>query len=263
MACVPTVLRLASLPASAHRAPRHAGARAAPRLLFGGHRPGQRPPCRSTASRRWRSRWNPRSDRAAVVLDRQRRLARPRPADRRAEPLADGAARVLVAIADVDALVKRGTALDDHARHNTTSVYTAGADLPDAARAALDRPDVAQRRTRIGWRVVVELAVDADGASCGVDVYRARRAQPAPSSPTTASAPGSTATARCRRRWPQCRGLDEKLRAAGRGRAAAAPSARTTHGALESRDASRRGRSSTATASRDLQRGRAATAPRS
>lgn len=31
----------------------------------------------------------------------------------------------LVAVADVDALVERGSAIDDHARSNTTSVYTA------------------------------------------------------------------------------------------------------------------------------------------
>jgi exoribonuclease-2 len=40
------------------------------------------------------------------------------------ERLAGGAARILVAIADVDALVAEGTPADEHARHNTTSVYT-------------------------------------------------------------------------------------------------------------------------------------------
>src|SRR5216110_2228827 len=47
-----------------------------------------------------------------------------------AEPLADGAVKVLVAIADVDALVAKGSAIDDHARTNTTSVYTAARIFP-------------------------------------------------------------------------------------------------------------------------------------
>ncbi len=38
--------------------------------------------------------------------------------------------KILVAIADVDSLVKDGSAIDDHARHNTTSVYTAARIFP-------------------------------------------------------------------------------------------------------------------------------------
>ena len=38
--------------------------------------------------------------------------------------------KILVAVADVDALVKDGSAIDDHARHNTTSVYTAAQIFP-------------------------------------------------------------------------------------------------------------------------------------
>jgi len=41
-----------------------------------------------------------------------------------AESLAGGQVRILVAVADVDALVHKGSALDGHAAHNTTSVYT-------------------------------------------------------------------------------------------------------------------------------------------
>jgi len=47
-----------------------------------------------------------------------------------AEPLHDGSVKILVAIADVDALVEKDSALDDHARHNTTSVYTSGGIFP-------------------------------------------------------------------------------------------------------------------------------------
>ena len=51
-----------------------------------------------------------------------------------AEALPDGAVKILVAIADVDALVKKDSAIDDHARTNTTSVYTAGANLSRCCR---------------------------------------------------------------------------------------------------------------------------------
>jgi ribonuclease R len=39
-------------------------------------------------------------------------------------------AKILVAVADVDCLVKNGSAIDEHARHNTTSVYTAARVFP-------------------------------------------------------------------------------------------------------------------------------------
>jgi exoribonuclease-2 len=42
-----------------------------------------------------------------------------------AERLSAGRAKVLVAIADVDAAVKPGSPIDRHAKTNTTSVYTA------------------------------------------------------------------------------------------------------------------------------------------
>ena len=38
--------------------------------------------------------------------------------------------KILVAVADVDSLVKNGSAIDEHARHNTTSVYTAAQIFP-------------------------------------------------------------------------------------------------------------------------------------
>jgi len=38
--------------------------------------------------------------------------------------------KILVAVADVDSIVKNGSAIDAHARHNTTSVYTAATVFP-------------------------------------------------------------------------------------------------------------------------------------
>ena len=59
-----------------------------------------------------------------------------------AEAMPGDKVKILVAVADVDALVKNGSAIDEHARHNTTSVYTAGQDIPDASRKAFHRPHV-------------------------------------------------------------------------------------------------------------------------
>ncbi len=47
-----------------------------------------------------------------------------------AEALPDGSVKILVAIADVEAVVKKPSELDDHAKHNTTSVYTAAQIFP-------------------------------------------------------------------------------------------------------------------------------------
>src|SRR5512137_2744828 len=47
-----------------------------------------------------------------------------------AEALPDKQVKLRVAIADVDALVKKDSAIDAHARQNTTSVYTAGGIFP-------------------------------------------------------------------------------------------------------------------------------------
>jgi len=42
-----------------------------------------------------------------------------------AEAMPGGKVKIMVAVADVDSLVKEGSAINDHAHHNTTSVYTA------------------------------------------------------------------------------------------------------------------------------------------
>ena len=46
------------------------------------------------------------------------------------EALTTDKVRTRVAVADVDTLVKIGSAIDQHTRHNTTSVYTAAEIFP-------------------------------------------------------------------------------------------------------------------------------------
>jgi VacB/RNase II family 3'-5' exoribonuclease len=89
-----------------------------------------------------------------------------------AEALAGGATKVLVAIADVDALVKRGSAVDDHARANTTSVYTAAAIfsmLPE--RLSTDLTSLGEGQERLA--IVIEMVVDPDGVVTASEIYRA------------------------------------------------------------------------------------------
>jgi VacB/RNase II family 3'-5' exoribonuclease len=89
-----------------------------------------------------------------------------------AEALPNGCAKVLVAIADVDALVARGSALDDHARQNTTSVYTAAETFPMLPeRLSTDLTSLNQDADRVV--VVIEMVLDGVGALQGSDVYRA------------------------------------------------------------------------------------------
>jgi exoribonuclease-2 len=89
-----------------------------------------------------------------------------------AEALPGGAARVLVAVADVDAIVDRRSALDDHARHNTTSVYTPAAIfpmLPEKLSNDLSSLNFEANRPAI----VVEIELAADGSPARSDIYRA------------------------------------------------------------------------------------------
>ena len=90
-----------------------------------------------------------------------------------AEPVDGGTVKVLVAIADVDALVRRDSAIDGHGRHNTTSVYTAAEVFPMLpARLSYDLTSLGEDAERLA--VVVELVVRRDGALQSSDVYRGR-----------------------------------------------------------------------------------------
>src|ERR1019366_3154646 len=90
-----------------------------------------------------------------------------------AESLAGGQVRILVAVADVDALVRKGSALDAPAAHNTTSVYTPAAIfpmLPEALSTNLTSLNEDQERIAM----VADMVFKEDGALATSDLYRAR-----------------------------------------------------------------------------------------
>ena len=89
-----------------------------------------------------------------------------------ARALADGKLEVLVAVADVEGAVPRGSPLDEHARHNTTSVYTAARIFPMLPEAlSTDLTSLNEEQDRLA--VIIEMVVEADGTLTGSDVYRA------------------------------------------------------------------------------------------
>ena len=80
--------------------------------------------------------------------------------------------KIFVAIADVDSFVKNGSAIDEHARHNTTSVYTAARIFPMLPeKVSTDLTSLNFNQDRLA--VVVEMLVGPDGTLHGSDVYRA------------------------------------------------------------------------------------------
>ena len=84
----------------------------------------------------------------------------------------NGATRVLVAVADVDAVVKKDTPLDGHAHTNTTSVYTAArifSMLPE--KLSTDLTSLNQGQDRVA--MVVDMMVGDDGTVSQGDVYHA------------------------------------------------------------------------------------------
>lgn len=89
-----------------------------------------------------------------------------------AESLAGGATRLLVAVADVDAMVRPGGAVDSHAGVNTTSVYTAAGVFPMLPEAlSTDLTSLHEGQERLA--VVVDMLVQADGTVSASEVYRA------------------------------------------------------------------------------------------
>jgi VacB/RNase II family 3'-5' exoribonuclease len=89
-----------------------------------------------------------------------------------AEAMPDGAIKLFVAIADVEALVKKSSALDDHAKYNTTSVYTAAQIFPMLPeRLSTDLTSLNLKSDRLA--VIIEMVIADDGSIQKSDVYRA------------------------------------------------------------------------------------------
>src|SRR5262245_31547949 len=90
-----------------------------------------------------------------------------------AERTSGGATRIRVAIADVDALVPRQSPIDDHARTNTTSVYTPARIFPMLPeRLSTDLTSLVQDEPRAA--LVVEMHVADDGTVGGTSIVQAR-----------------------------------------------------------------------------------------
>jgi exoribonuclease-2 len=89
-----------------------------------------------------------------------------------AETMPAGAVEILVAIADVDAVVMKQSAIDDHARQNTTSVYTVAETFPMLPeKLSFDLTSLTYDSDRLA--VVVEMILAADGSLQSSDIYRA------------------------------------------------------------------------------------------
>jgi exoribonuclease-2 len=89
-----------------------------------------------------------------------------------AEAMPGDKIKIFVAVADVDSFVKKGSAIDDHALHNTTSVYTAAAIfpmLPEKLSTNLTSLNFNEDRLAIS----VEMLIGSDGSLQGSDLYRA------------------------------------------------------------------------------------------
>jgi exoribonuclease-2 len=90
-----------------------------------------------------------------------------------AEPGPNGATRILLAIADVASYVAPGSSIDNRARFNTVSIYTAGRTFhllpPDLSTS---RTSLLERETRLA--VVIDMLVENDGEVHGPKLYRAK-----------------------------------------------------------------------------------------
>ncbi|HZL17490.1 MAG TPA: RNB domain-containing ribonuclease [Polyangia bacterium] len=89
-----------------------------------------------------------------------------------AEAMPSGLTKILIAIADVDAKVKQGSALDRHAMTNTTSVYTDARTFPMLPELlSTDLTSLNEGRERLA--LTVEMLIDGDGQVTDGQLFRA------------------------------------------------------------------------------------------
>jgi VacB/RNase II family 3'-5' exoribonuclease len=89
-----------------------------------------------------------------------------------AEALPDKTVKILVAIADVDTLIKINSAIDDHARRNTTSVYTAGKTFPMLPeRLSTNLTSLSYQEDRLA--IITEMVIGETGDILRSDIYPA------------------------------------------------------------------------------------------
>jgi len=90
-----------------------------------------------------------------------------------AEELPGDNIKVWVAVADVDSLVKKDSTIDEHAHHNTTSVYTAATIFPMIPeKLSTNLTSLNFNEDRLA--VVVEMVIDLDGSVQTSEVYLAQ-----------------------------------------------------------------------------------------
>src|SRR4029078_1307356 len=90
-----------------------------------------------------------------------------------AEPHSDRSVKILVAIADGDALVTKESALDAHAKPNTTSVYPSGDMFPMLPeKLSTDLTSLGEGQDRLA--IVVEMVIAEDGGSLSSALFQER-----------------------------------------------------------------------------------------
>ena len=89
-----------------------------------------------------------------------------------AEKIPSGGVKIFVAIADVDVIVKKNSAIDLHAQHNTTSVYTVAEIFPMLPeRLSTDLTSLNPDTDRVS--IVIEMSLSDEGVLRSSEIYRA------------------------------------------------------------------------------------------